>query len=386
VTVHSEFGASSCYRWSACPGSVALSRDIPRRDTVFSLEGTAAHALGEMAYQKGRPADTWLGAEIEGVEVTENMVDAVNIYLEFLKETIESEDAVFVEHRITLEKLNPPAPMFGTADMLIYRRAEKKLWVVDYKHGQGVPVEAKGNKQLRYYALGGWLALGNDQPVDEIEAVIVQPRAPHQDGPIRSETFTSGELLDFYSDISQAVELALQDDAPLVTGGHCKFCPAAAQCPARKDYATELAQVDFSSDVLSPLDPRLLPVEQVGDLLTKVDILKDWITSLERCVKEKLEAGESVPGWKLVNKRPMRKWAATTEEIVNRLSDVKDSLFTEPEILSPAKIEKIVGKKRFPSDLVVSISSGLTLAPEHDKRPAAAVDAASEFAALTVKQ
>ena len=144
----------------------------------------------------------------------------------------------------------------------------------------------------------------------------------------------------------------------------------------------EFAQIDFASEVIAPLDPRLIPVSEVGLLLRKIDLVEDWATSLRAYAKEQLEKGVSVPGWKLVQKRASRKWAVPESEIVDRLVDVKDALFHEPELKSPAQIEKIVGKKRFPSDLVVSVSSGLTLAAEHDKRPAAAVDAASEFMTL----
>ena len=380
--LHSEHGASSAYRWTNCPGSVVLSRGIPRRDSVFSLEGTAAHALGEIAYKRVKNADFWVGDTVEGVEVTDEMAEAVQIYLDYLNNLVELDDVIMIEKRVTLEKLNPPAPMFGTCDCLIYRRAEKKLFVIDYKHGMGVPVDVKGNKQLRYYALGALLSLDDDQPCETIEAVIVQPRASHQDGPIRSEIFEAGELLDYSADLLDAVSLSLQAEAPLNAGGHCKFCPAAARCPARKDQAMEIAQIDFASEVIAPLDPRLIPIGEVGLLLTKIDLVEDWAISLRAYAKEQLEKGVAVPGWKLVQKRASRKWAVPESEIVDRLVDVKDALFHEPELKSPAQIEKIVGKKRFPSDLVVSVSSGLTLAAEHDKRPAAAVDAASEFMAL----
>lgn len=382
--IHSEHGASSASRWTACPGSVQLSRGIPRRDTSFSQEGTAAHALAELSYKRVKSPETWLGERIEGVEVTDDMCAAVQVYLDYLNNLIELDDVVMIEQRVSLEKLNPPAPMFGTSDCLIYRRSEKKLWVIDYKHGQGVAVEAKGNKQGRYYALGAILGLAADQPCETVEIVIVQPRAVHQDGPIRSEVISSGELLDFAADLIEAVELSLKPDAPLAAGSHCKFCPAGARCPERKAQTMAIAQVDFADSVIAPPDPRLIPIEQVGDLLTKIDLVEDWATSLRAYAKEQLEKGVPVPGWKLVQKRPSRKWAATTDEIVARLADVKDALFDEPELKSPAQVEKLVGKKRFPSDLVVSVSTGLTMAPAHDKRPPAAVDAGSDFAALTV--
>lgn len=380
--IHSEHGASSAYRWTNCPGSVALSRGIPRSDTDYSREGTAAHALAELAHRRLKHPDFWLGEIVEGVEVTEDMADAVRIYLDYLQDLITLDDEVHVEHRVSLERLNPPVPMYGTCDMLVYRRTEKKLWVIDYKHGKGVPVDVTGNKQLRYYALGALLSLDASQPVDEVEAVIVQPRAPHKDGPIRSETFAPGDLLDFASDLLEAVHLSMQPDAPLRAGDHCKFCPASARCPARRDHSMEIAKSEFDAPAMP--DPRLLAPTEVGELLSKVDMVEDWIRALRAHALGEMEAGRAVPGWKLVAKRPMRRWAVPEADIVARLGDVKDALYEEPKLRSPAQIEKLVGKKRFPADLVASVSSGVTLAPEHDKRPAAAVSAATEFEAIGV--
>jgi hypothetical protein len=323
-----------------------MSRGIPRKDSDFSREGTAAHALAEIAHGRLKNADFWLGEMVEGVEVTEDMCEAVQVYLDYLGELITLEDEVKQEHRVSLERLNPPAPMFGTCDMLIYRRTEKKLWVIDYKHGKGVPVDVKGNKQLRYYALGALLSLRDDQPVEEVEAVIVQPRAPHADGPIRSETFTPGDLLDYAADLIEAVELSLKPGAPLAAGDHCKFCPATAQCPARRDQAMQLAQIEFDAPAPTMMDPRLLPTEVVSDLLAKADMVEDWIRALRAHALSELEAGRPLSGWKLVNKRPMRKWAVAESEVLARFGDVdKEALFEEPKLRSPAQIEKLVGRE-----------------------------------------
>jgi len=142
----------------------------------------------------------------------------------------------------------------------------------------------------------------------------------------------------------------------------------------------EIAKSEF--DAPGMLDSRLLAPTEVGELLSKVDMVEDWIRSLRAHALAEMEAGRAVPGWKLVAKRPMRRWAVPEADIVARLGDVKDALYEEPKLRSPAQIEKLVGKKRFPADLVASVSSGVTLAPEHDKRPAAAVSAATEFEAI----
>jgi len=46
---------------------------------------------------------------------------------------------------------------------------------------------------------------------------------------------------------------------------------------------------------------------------------------------------------------------------------------TETALLSPAKVEKVLKKRKLdlPRDLVVSVSTGNTIAPESDPRPEA---------------
>jgi len=313
------------------------------------------------------------------------MAEAVQVYVDHVKRVMQPGDELRLEARVTLERLNPPRPMFGTCDCLIYRRSEKTLFVYDYKHGAGVSVEAVGNKQLRYYALGALLSLEKDEPCEKIVAGIVQPRANHPDGPIREENFGAGDLLDFASELIEGVENTLKPDAALVPGNHCRFCKASAVCPARRDQAFELARIEFGEVMPEVIDPRVMPIETVASLLSKADQIESWITSLRSHVMSELEAGRHVPGFKLVNKRASRVWnnqQALTEWAASR--GLADNELFDRKVKSPAQLEKIVGKKNLPTELVSSVSSGVTLAREDDKRPAAVTLAAQEFAAVPV--
>jgi hypothetical protein len=95
-----------------------------------------------------------------------------------------------------------------------------------------------------------------------------------------------------------------------------------------------------------------------------------------KLVQAVLEDGGEVPGWKLVQKRASRKWS-DEEAVEKKLKALKISLMDakeRPTLKSPAQIEKLCKAegKDFTklADLVVSESSGTTLAPASDKRPA----------------
>jgi hypothetical protein len=72
-----------------------------------------------------------------------------------------------------------------------------------------------------------------------------------------------------------------------------------------------------------------------------------------------------VPGFKLVAKRGTRQWV--NDQVAKDL--LGDKAY-ESKLISVAQAEKIIGKKNFPADVAVSVSSGSTLAPEDDPRPA----------------
>jgi len=381
----------------SCPGSVNLARQVPAQDSgsnIFAQEGTNAHTFGELCLSTGDEPAEYLGRQMPGFVVSEEMVEHVGTYVAHCRELAlqvmaHSGGAVWIEHKFNLNSLNPPEPMFGTGDFCAYDAQTQTLYVVDLKYGQGVVVEVLGNKQTRYYALGCALSPEiKGLPITDVVMTIVQPRAGHADGPIRSETISFLELLEFASTLLFAAKKTQEPNAPLVPGSHCRFCPASGVCPAQRDQAMVLAQMDFAVETPSmPPAPETMPIGVVLDMLPKLHVLEDWIAAMRAHVRGKLERGEDVPGWKLVEKRAQRKWADETkagEMLVNQGRDEDE--ICDISLKSVAQIEKLIGKKAFAvsslAALVVKQSSGLKMAPASDPAPAVLVTAGSEFLAL----
>lgn len=378
---HSTLGASGAYRWMTCPGSVALSEGIERRDTVFSREGTAAHTLAETAITMCRTAHSYIGEYMEGVKVTEEMAQAVQVYVDYVNGRKKENGTLMLEHRFSLEKLNPPVPMFGTADAIIIQPKYKRLLVIDYKHGAGEVVHVHGNKQLRYYALGALLSMEKIDRIETIEIVIIQPRAAHSDGPIRSETVTVTEVLDFAQDLIEAAIETTKPGARLESGKHCKFCPAQPKCPELHKQAQLVAADEFQDRTLTK--PELLTPAQLQFILSKADTIEAWLKSIRDHVTEEIKKGKDVPGFKLVSGRPSRYWNDHDAVIAWAKENSLDDEIFKTELKSVSAIEKIVGKKNLPADLVSSVSKTVTLVSEDDKRPALTFTAGQEFSALS---
>lgn len=371
----------------ACPGSVRLSAGIPNTTSDFAREGTAAHALAELALRKAADPALWIGTTVEGVEVTEDMADFVRVYTDVCRGVMSELSEHWIEHRFSLGALNPPAPMFGTADFVAYNATDRELIVCDLKYGQGVVVEVVDNKQLRYYALGAALSLDAARyPINTVVICVVQPRATHPDGVARAETIAYADLLAFAADLLDAARETTKPDAPLAPGSHCRFCPASGICPAQLAQAQEIARCEFDAMPLDvPPAPETLPDHVFADMLGKLHILEDWAAAMRAHAKARMERGEHVPGWKLVAKRAVRKWESPerVRDYMAATGFERDEYLDE-KVKSPAQLEKLFTKKAIPAELVVvKQSTGTTMAPEHDPRPAVALSAGDDFAALS---
>lgn len=365
MTAHSEIGASSMYRWSECPGSVRLSRGIKSKQSVYAEEGIEAHEIAA-DWLNGRPAPADLDPE---------MYEAIKVYVDAIFYdwvTIGVKEAtLLVEHKFDLSKVYPGA--FGTADAAIYDPINKILYVYDFKYGAGIPVEVKGNPQLKYYGLGALLSF--DVPCVEVELVIAQPRCSHPDGPIRRWRFPSIELLDFASDLAEYAKATENPNAPLVPGDHCRFCPASGICSELHGKALTLAKEEFRNDLT--YDP-----EKLSHVLDWIPTLEGWIKSVKDFAYGEAQHGRTPPRYKLVAKRANRKWKDEKAAInyVTQDLGLTESAFST-SFKSPAQIEKMLSKEQKIElkSYYTSETSGTSLVPEHDKRPPVLLDAKSEF-------
>lgn len=380
----------------ACPGSIRLAREVPdagaSNTSVYAQEGTRAHALAELSLRKGVDPEFFVGMQLEGGEITEDMADFVRTYVDYCNGLMTGRGAgsrFWIEKPFNLGALNPVGPMFGTSDLVVYEPETRSLHVVDLKYGQGVVVEAIGNKQLRYYALGAALSLGSEFPIDTVYMTIVQPRVSHPDGIIRTDTVEFTELVGFANELLDAARETTKPDAPLNPGSHCRFCPASGICPAQRKQALAIAQSDFEvlPDEFAPPAPSTIPKEQFVEMLGKLPVLEHWAEAMRAYAQRMLERGETVPGFKMVEKRATRKWIdeAQARTALVSLGYQPEEIDTEPELKSPAQVEKLLKKKPFAelmSPLVEKRSSGYTMVAETDSRSAVALSAGDDFLAL----
>lgn len=361
---HSPIGASSSPRWMACPGSRQLSEGIPATTSAAAKEGTLAHTVGELILK-----DEPLPANLP-----DDMLENVMVYVDRVRELTAGAGIQWsIEEKFSLTLIHPM--MFGTADFVAYDPVTGTLWVIDYKHGAGIPVEIKDNSQVKIYGLGALVKWG--VPCKKVILEIVQPRCFHPDGPIRSTELDPIDLLDFAGELKVAAKRTDDPNAPLNPGSHCRWCPAKALCPALAKQANGLAKEEFREGL--SYDPVKL-----GETLAKVDAVEAYIAGVRAFAYSEASKGVDIPGWKLVPKRASRKWvdedAALHAAILS--NDIDLSELYDHKFKSVAQVEKVLGSERFSKIMdphVVSISSGSNLVPESDKRKPTREIASSVF-------
>lgn len=387
MSSHSLNSPSSFSRRIGCPGSARLEKDIPSESSIYADEGTAAHELGENCLKKGDMPEDYRGEIIvvekdEGprreFEVDGDMISAVEVMVEHCRPLLGRH---FIEHKFMLPFLGEGEK--GTSDFTALHK--RILHVVDYKHGKGVPVEAIGNVQGLCYGLGAAQEFQHDD-WDTLRITIVQPRAYHDDGPVRSWDVPRDELFDYLMKFAAAAKATEDPNAPLVVGKWCHFCKAKSNrtCPAQDNFAAEVLEMDFNEPTSQPVPVEMLSDEKILDLIFsgKIKQIEQWCQSLKDYAQKKAEAGEPIKGSKLVYTRAVRMWK-DKEQAEKALHDKFGDQIYEKEFVTAPKFEKIIGKKAFKDVefLVDKISTGVTLVPESDPRESARNTVENEFMA-----
>jgi hypothetical protein len=341
-------GGSTAKRVIACPASIDMVAKMPKRpSSSFANEGTLLHdAISQILDCKATP-ESVIGMTYEGITLTQELYDdKILVALAALDEIDPDKQMEFaVESSINFGDLLPG--VFGSADLL--GRIGKKAIVLDWKFGNGVAVEATENEQGMFYAAAAMRTPETQwvfEDVEEIEIIIVQPPM------VKRWVTTPKRIAEFEFDLIAAVN---GPRTKLESGEHCRWCAAKPTCPkvtGAVDRALKTALVR-------------LDAEKIGEYLAQADLLEEWIDSVRVLAYDMLENDVRVPGYKLVAKRGTRQWV-NDEAPVKLLGDKA----YESKLISVAQAEKIIGKKNFPSDVAVSVSSGSTLAAESDPRPA----------------
>lgn len=359
---HALLSASSSHRWLACPPSARLTEGIPDKSSSFAEQGTDAHSLCEYKLHVA------LGEAAK--DPTENlsffdeeMAECSDMYVQFVMEQLAKakeacrDPIVLVEQRLDFSKWVPQG--FGTGDCVV--AADGTLFVIDFKYGLGVLVEAEKNPQMMCYALGALLLFDGIYDIKKISMTIFQPRRKH----VSTYEMKKADLLSWADKVlAPTAALAMKGEGEFKAGSYCQFCKARANCRKRAEYNLELARYDFAM-------PAELTDTEVEAVLSKADDLASWAADVKEYALQKAMSGKTWKDWKVVEGRSVRKYANETAVA----ETVKESGYDpyEQKVLGITAMTRLLGRRKFDellSGMIVKPEGKPTLVPLSDKRPA----------------
>lgn len=369
---HALLSASGAHRWLICTPSAKLEETLPDTTSEAAKKGTLAHKIAELKLRKHfvepigtRKFNAALKKFKEHPLYEPDMDANTNAYLEYVQGIVHSYSSpphVTIERKVDYDHIAPEG--FGTSDCIII--GGKQLHVIDYKNGQGKPVTADDNPQMKLYALGALRKYSLLYDIETVHLAIVQPKV--WDHP--SEwSLSAADLLAWGESIKPLAALAFAGEGEYVPGEHCGFCRAKDTCRARVEQY-------FSAGSLAPMKPPLISMEEVGEVLKQAEGIVSWYNDLKKLALAEILKGGEVQGWKAVEGRGGREYVnidvAFTHLQENGIAEAV--LYVRQPLTLPA-LEKELGKKQYTELLenaghVVKRSGAPTLAPIEDKRPA----------------
>lgn len=383
---------SGAVRWIPCTASaqaIATAQrggDVEDRSSIYAAEGTFAHGIfADMCPSVGREQNApalGVTGEVEGHTFTydQDMHDHLAKCVEYIDAL--GPGPLLVEQRVKIS-LDigdmDPYEIWGTADVILQPdHTPGVLHVADLKYGQGIQVDVENNYQMMLYAAGS--VATHAFLFDDIHTVVMhvlQPRKNH----FEAWSISLTELLDWVHETVRPSVQAIMGFAPAVYKPSKKACQWCDIAPCAEALAVVADGFEDISSVWTD-DGKLRRGLDTPD--PTPDMLATFLESLplfelvakqarEHAMSQLLVDSEAVPRFKIVEGRgPGRKYIDGKEGlVVIAVQDEGFDPYAEPAVLSPAKLEKVVGKAVYLESVAPHVESPKgrpTLAPESDKR------------------
>ena len=145
-------------------------------------------------------------------------------------------------------------------------------------------------------------------------------------------------------------------------------------------------------------DPSAMDDAQIAQIMEAAPLMRQLLEGVEKEALRRIQAGQTIPGLKLVHGRGSRAWALPEEEMADKLvkMGIPKSAIYETKLVSPAKAEKLTWEKRdgtkvtlterqlkrMDQEYVSKLAGKLTVVSESDSRPAVITNAAPLFSAV----
>lgn len=417
MSTHESRSPSKRHRWAVCAGSVREEAKYPdERSGPAAIDGTHSHSLLEKCVDDGMvDPSIYIGQTLEDLDgqflVDEGRAERVKVAIDYIRErSMGGMFKVISEERVNPEHLLGRSDLSGTVDCQII--GDDWVELIDYKDGMNDAWDS-ACMQLDQYGYGKLaeykLPLNAAYPIKTIRMTVIQPKLTLRGGKaIRSIDASVVDMLNNMGTIIAQAAATDQPDAPLVPGeSQCKFCKAKGSCAALASNVMKEVGIMFQPVVSQTLDvaqqsadkdPATMDDQQIRQIMEAAPLMRQLLEGVEKEALRRMEAGQSIPGLKLVHGRGSRAWSLPEPEMAEKLFKMgipKTALY-ETKLVSVAKAEKLTWEKRdgtkvslterqlkrMDQEYVTKLAGKLTVVPESDSRKAVVLNAAPLFAAV----
>ena len=412
-TGHSIFGASGSHMFLACSGSLIPNVLAPDEAGFDAAWGTVAHSVTEQWLRSGRAPSHLLGKQ-EFIE-SGDWGHLIAIDDEMLYHAGRCVDRCewlpgdhLIEEHVDFSHITPIPNQGGTLDFAALGRTTH---LRDHKFGSSPEniVIAEENPQLMLYAIGVLRRYGFKYNIREFVLGINQPRLDHFD-----EWVCSVERLrEFEAYARERMAAAWVLDAPRTPGPkQCRFCKVRATCGANAKMIDDLLSAAFVDETVPaeavtafkqrlegdysiiPAPAAELSTSHLAKLLPWRSTIEAWLESVEAELNKRAQAGQEVPGHKLVEARTHRKFRnpEAVKAALFKAGLTRDQVISE-SMISPNQAQDLLRSKLKlkPKEIEELLSGHIfkppgraTLVPLTDRRPAMVDAAAAAFTDSTV--
>ena len=295
---HSRFGASRINVVLNCPGfnnatkNHDLSVDDLSMDEAAAAEGNAAHEASEHTLKLGlNPSDS-VGQVFNDHVLTPVMAEHITVYTNHIRSlrALNPIAKSMIEGKVFMSSVAPD--IFGTGDHIMI--AGDTLYIDDLKYGF-VVVDEEDNAQCAHYAVSALDTFKLWFKIKKVICTIIQPRADHVKGSIRSHEYTIEELMVWRDKFVEGIAAARKPDAPRVAGEHCRYCPVRGTCRARMIRTVFMCSLDSPIESCSD--------EEIENVLRELPTIRKHLEAVEMQATLLARGGKKFNDFKLVKKR-----------------------------------------------------------------------------------
>jgi hypothetical protein len=387
---HARLGPSN-HRWPNCPGSVREEANYQDVSGAAAIDGTGSHLLLELCLDNGVRAEQYDG-QIIGINhhdmpggwfVQIDRCIRVQMCLDYVDRRVKELKKVYPNVTVTAETKADVGGMFGrkdwwgTVDITITARNSQAqvlfIEVCDYKDGR-MWVAEKNNTQLISYAAGKLrphIASGPElvrpfvpSRVPHVRMSIVQPKT---NPPVRYHDTTATDVMLRTEELSVAARRTDKPDAPLIPDkkggkGYCNWCKHKKNCSAQSEQSLEVMnnmdnlQIGGTGDLMAMAAKSgeaitLMKSEELAQLADAKAGFDAIFAKVDEEITARIDRGDTVPGFAMVNGNSTQKWNITEEELVKKLRARKltQDEYYPKKIISPAQVlshKKLTDKQK----------------------------------------